>query len=139
MGYTQAYSQAYDVPLDCKAGWLRREAWKMGQRPDIAMTAKQVRSEIVAETVGLEAFTRDEAFQQSQEDHALAHAEKQAGAAVSATKLSAQIAGHMDDTNPSDRALEALAELMASIARAGGDGTLKDGLEDGLTIDHEPN
>ena len=34
MGYTQAYRQAYDVPLDCKAGWLRREACKMGQRPD---------------------------------------------------------------------------------------------------------
>ena len=71
MGYTQAYRQAYDVPLDCKAGWLRREAWKMGQRPDIAMTAAQVRTEVLAETIGLEAYSRGLAFKDANDDRDL--------------------------------------------------------------------
>jgi hypothetical protein len=138
MTKADAYRSAYDCTTMSPAA-IRIEACRLSQHPSVALMADTVKQEIQAESVSIAAYSRDHAFQDADADRALAHRIDQPGAAVSATKLKAQLAGHMDDKNSSDKALEALADLMASIARAGGDGTLKDGLEDGLTIDHEPN
>ena len=52
---------------------------------------------------------------------ALAHDTKNAGAAVSATKLKAQIAGHLDDRTQENNALAALAQLVDQVRAHGGD------------------
>tara|TARA_R110000751_G_scaffold225191_1_gene327128 strand:- start:1993 stop:2286 length:294 start_codon:yes stop_codon:yes gene_type:complete len=75
----------------------------------------------MAELVELEGYSRGEAFRDAHNDRDLAHQERQAGAAVSATKLKAQLAGHLDDKTSADKALEGLASLMLSISRDDGD------------------
>jgi hypothetical protein len=117
----EAYRQAYDIPPDCTSNWIYPKATVLSKQDKVKVMADDVRQAAQTEILELSGFTRGKAWEQSQRDHALAHAEKQAGAASTATKLSATIAGHLDDSTPADKALVALGELMASIAKAGGD------------------
>jgi len=139
---TEAYRQTYDVKPDRYDNALHVQASVLSKHHKVSIMADDVRATAQAEILELSGFTRGKAWEQSQRDHALAHAEKQAGAASTATKLSATIAGHLDDSTPADSALVALAELMQSIARAGGDAPPiieQDGQRDGYTIEHDDN
>jgi hypothetical protein len=100
---------------------IRVEACRLSQHPNIALLASEVTQQIEAEVVQLAAYERQDAFRQAQEDRVLAHREGQAGAAVSATKLSSQIAGHLTDTKEESGALLALAQLIEQVRAHGGD------------------
>ena len=118
--HTQAYLDAGYSPNQANAT-IWNNAYMLSQNSEVKAMADDVRATAQTEILELSGFTKGKAWQQSQRDHALAHAEKQAGAASTATKLSATIAGHLDDSTPADKALVALGELMQSIAKAGGD------------------
>ena len=75
----------------------------------------------MAETIGLEAYSRAHAFDDAVSDRKLAHDTNNAGAAVSTTKLKAQIAGHLDDRTQENNALAALAQLVDQVRAHGGD------------------
>ena len=82
---------------------------------------KDIDKRIETELVQLAAYDRQKAFEDASKDRDLAHQQKQAGAAVSATKLKAQIAGHLDDRSQEDSALQALAQLVEQVRAHGGD------------------
>ena len=146
-GHTQtdAYRSSYDVPPDCKEPWIWNEAYVLAHHPEVAMRIDEVKEATRAEMLAEGRFTREEALKQAQEDRQLAHREKQAGAAVAATKLSSQIAGHLTDTKEESGALLALAQLIEQVRAHGGDmlrGSLtleKDGSGDGYTVVTNPN
>lgn len=127
MGHTKAgaYRQAYDVDPTRVDGALRVDAYKACTHPNVSLLANRIRQDAMAELVELEGYSRGEAFKDASKDRDLAHQERQAGAAVSATKLKAQLAGHLDDKTSADKALEGLASLMLSISRD--DGPMVDG------------
>ena len=124
---------------------FRCEAWKLSRNPYITSMADKVRQDVLAETVGLEAYSRGHAFDDATQDRDLAHSTKNAGAAVSATKLKAQIAGHLDDRTQENNALAALAQLVEQVRVHGGDmprGSLtleRDGSTDGYAVVPTPN
>jgi hypothetical protein len=122
IGMTKA--DAYRAAYNCKRmspAAIRVEACRLSQNPSVTLMAEGINQHIEAELVQLAAYERQDAFRQAQEDRVLAHREGQAGAAVSATKLSSQIAGHLDDKSGSDIALEALAQLVEQVRAHGGD------------------
>jgi hypothetical protein len=139
--HTQAYIDAGYSPNQASTT-IWNNAYMLSQNSEVKAMANEVRATAQAEIMELSGFTKGKAWQQSQADHALAHANDQAGAASTATKLSSQLAGHLDDSTPTDKALLALGELMASIAKAGGDAPPiieQDGQRDGYTIEHDAN
>ena len=97
---------------------------RLSQHPSVALMADEITQQIDAELVQLAAYDREKVFEDASKDRDLAHQERQAGAAVSATKLKAQLAGHLDDASGADRALEGLASLMQPISERSKHATL---------------
>ena len=123
MTKADAYRSAYDCASMSPAA-IRVEACRLSQHPNITLIASEITQQIDAELVQLAAYDKKKAFEDASKDRDLAHQERQAGAAVSATKLKAQLAGHLDDASGADRALEGLASLMQSISERSKHATL---------------
>ena len=144
MTKADAYRNAYDCRSMSPAA-IRVEACRLSQNPSIALMVKEIGLRIEDELIQLAAYERQDAFRQAQEDRVLAHRKGQAGAAVAATKLSSQIAGHLTDNKEESGALAALAQLVEQVRLAGGDmprGSLtleQDGSGDGYTVVPTPN
>ena len=123
MSKADAYRSAYSCASMSPAA-IRFEACRLSQHPNITLIASEITQQIDAELVQLAAYDREKAFEDASKDRNLAHQERQASAAVSATKLKAQLAGHLDDASCADRALEGLASLMLSISKRSKHATL---------------
>jgi hypothetical protein len=140
-GQTAAYRQVYDC-TEGNANTVRIQAFKLRHHPYVSPMIDDTKQAVASEVVHIAAYSRDLAFQDAESARTLAHDKDQAGAAVSAVTLKARLAGHLDDSTPADSALVALAELMQSIAKAGGDAPpiiKQDGQRDGYTIEHDDN
>jgi phage terminase small subunit len=120
MSKADAYRNAYDCRSMSPAA-VRVEACRLSQNPNVALMVKEIDQRIETELVQLAAYDRQKAFEDASKDRDLAHQQKQAGAAVSATKLKAQIAGHLDDRTQEDSSLQALAQLIEQVRAHGGD------------------
>ena len=120
MTKADAYRNAYNCNSMSPAA-IRVEACRFSQNPNVALMVKEIDQRIETELVQLAAYDRQKAFEDASQDRDLAHQQKQAGAAVSATKLKAQIAGHLDDRTQENNALAALAQLVDQVRAHGGD------------------
>jgi hypothetical protein len=137
----QAYHESYDVPKDSRAKWIRDEASLLAQDPGVTRAVQALVNRIEDEVVSVTTYDRQKAFEDANQDRDLAHQQKQAGAAVYATKLKAQIAGHLTDNKEESGALLALAQLVEQVRANGGDmprGSLKLIDQDGHADTPEP-
>lgn len=85
----EAYRKAYDVAEDARDEWLYVEASQLVDHPKVALRLQ----ELADQAASLSVYTRHAALQELEEARMLAHAEGQAGGAVSAVNAKIKLLG----------------------------------------------
>ena len=110
LNLSDAYRAAFNTE-NMKPATVNRAAKELADNPKVAARIEVLREGATRAAVTAAAYTLDEAMTDAEEDRALAREKGQGSAAVSATKLKAQLAGHLPEKEKRDARAGVLDEL----------------------------